>query len=106
VKGTVRWLGRSPQSARLEVDNDRDAALMVADNWYPSWRFIVDGQEVPTLKADGGLLAVFLKAGRHAVDLNFDERFFDASLGAALLGLTLLLVLALREAGLWDLRGD
>jgi hypothetical protein len=93
-RGSIVWLERSPQDASLEVSVDRDALLMLSNAWYPSWRARVDLAESPVLKADGGLQAVFLKAGRHQVDLRFDPGLFNAGLLACLLGLLLLPTLA------------
>jgi hypothetical protein len=100
-KGGIRWLARSPQSCSLAVSTDRAAVLVLADDWYPSWRAMVDGQATPVLKADGGLQAVLLEAGRHEVDFRFDNGLFYDALAACLAGLVFLAVLAFMEKG-WD----
>jgi hypothetical protein len=82
LKGGVRWLARSPQSCALAVSTDKAAVLVLADNWYPSWKASVDGQDTPVLKADGGLQSVVLAAGRHVVDFSFDPGLFYAALYA------------------------
>lgn len=89
-RGGVRWLERSPQTFSLAVSTDRNAALVVSNAWYPSWKADVDGQAVPVLKADGGLQAVLLKAGNHQVDFHFDPTLFYDALAACLAGLAAL----------------
>jgi len=93
-RGGVVWLGRDPEGASLDVTTDRDALLVLSEAWYPSWTARVDAATVPVLKADGGLQAVLVKAGRHRVELRFDPGLFDASLGACLAGMLALLALA------------
>jgi hypothetical protein len=87
----VRWLARGPQDLSLEVNVDRNAALVLSNMWYPSWRARVDAADRPVIKADGGLQAVLLTAGQHQVDLRFDPGFFDAALAASLAGILALL---------------
>jgi|GEM_PF-1227763 len=93
-KGGVHWLDRSPQTYALDVSTDRNAVLVLSNAWYPSWRCKVDGQDTSVLKADGGLQAVILKAGRHRVDFRFDNGLFYDALAACFAGLVFLL-------GLW-----
>lgn len=97
-RGGVEWLGRSPQTASLIVSTDRDAVLVLSNVWYPSWRARVDGLASPVLKADGGLQAVLLKAGRHTVDFSFDNGLFDDALAACLAGLFALIGLVRYDA--------
>ncbi|HXB96777.1 MAG TPA: hypothetical protein VNZ54_01915, partial [bacterium] len=97
-QGTVTWLARSPAGESLDVATDRAAVLVLSNAWYPSWRCRVDGVDRPVLKADGGLQAVALGAGRHRLDFRFDPGLYQAALAASLAGLLLLLLLGL---GLW-----
>ena len=71
---------------------------MLSNPWYPSWRCRVDGLDQPVLKADGGLQAVALKAGRHRLEFRFDPGLFNAGLAAAAAGLLILLALAFAPA--------
>jgi hypothetical protein len=99
-QGGVRWLERSPQTFSLAVTTDRNAALVVSNAWYPSWKADVDGQAVPVLKADGGLQAVLVSAGKHQVDFHFDPTLFYEALAAGAAGLAALAGLAfMRRSG-------
>ncbi|HTB22391.1 MAG TPA: hypothetical protein VK914_06770 [bacterium] len=97
-QGGVLWRARSPQSFTLDVSTARPAALVLSNAWYPSWRCAVDGRDAPVLKADGGLQAVLLRAGRHRMDFRFDPGLLYDALAASLAGLAALLGLFLREA--------
>jgi hypothetical protein len=90
-QGGVTWLDRSPEAYSLAVSTDRAAALVLSNFWYPSWRASVDGRDTQVLKADGGLQAVLLGAGRHRVDFRFDTRLFYDAQAACLAGLMALM---------------
>jgi len=96
---SVEWVARTPLSCRLDVRCAKNSILMLSNAWYPSWRCAIDGAESPVLKADGGLQAVALRAGRHGVEFHFDAGLFQAALAAALAGL-----LVLAGIGLFELR--
>ncbi|MGZ5477440.1 MAG: hypothetical protein ACXWH1_13190, partial [Thermoanaerobaculia bacterium] len=44
------------------------------DTWYPGWKMTVDGDERPQLRADFGLSAVDVPAGRHIVTKRYRPR--------------------------------
>lgn len=90
-RGSVRWVARTPLSSALEAWTDQASLLMLSNYWYPSWRCRVDGRPVPVLKADGGLQAVLLQPGTHAVQFSFDTGFFYAAVAACAAGLLVLL---------------
>jgi hypothetical protein len=90
LRGSIRWLDRSPQTSSLDVSCSRATALVLSDYWHPSWKATVDGRETVVLEADGGLQAVLLSAGSHHVDFRFDPTLFYEGLAAALAGLVAL----------------
>jgi hypothetical protein len=90
----IRWLGRTPLTSTLWAESDRDAVLVRAESWYPSWRAEIDGKPVPLLKADGIFQAIPFPKGTHRVVFRFDTGLFDAALAACALGLLALV-------GLW-----
>jgi hypothetical protein len=92
--GGVLWLSRDPQAYDLDVSTLRPAVLVLSNAWYPSWRASVDGRDTAVLKADGGLQAVLLGAGRHRVEFRFDPGLFYDALAACLAALVALVGLA------------
>jgi hypothetical protein len=68
-EGSVAWLERTPDRQRLRVSTDRNALLVVADNWYPAWQATVDGRPAPVLRAYHTLRAVPVTPGEHEVVL-------------------------------------
>lgn len=70
VEGEVQWLDEGTDRIRLRVTADRDALLVVSENWYPTWHATVDGAEAPVLRAYHTLQAVPVPAGTHEVVLD------------------------------------
>jgi hypothetical protein len=71
VVGQVTWLERGTNVQRLQVQTDRDALLVIADNWYPAWQATVSGDEAPVLRANHTLRAVPVPPGEHEVVLRY-----------------------------------
>jgi hypothetical protein len=92
VQGTVTWEERTPNRLRLAVTSDRDALLVLADNWFPAWHATVDGREVPVLRAYHALRAVPVPAGAHAVEMVYRSPTLARSLWISLAFSSLLLV--------------
>jgi hypothetical protein len=87
VASRVQWLLRRPERLSLRVDSTAHGALVLSNNWYPSWKASVDGRPVPLWRANGSLQALELEAGSHRVELRFDPTAFKLGLALALGGL-------------------
>lgn len=90
VVGEVQWIERGMNRLRLSVESDRNALLVLAENWYPAWKARVDGQEAPVLRANHALRAVPVSAGSHEVELYFDGGSLKGGLFTSLAALLLL----------------
>ena len=95
--GSVAWLERGLNRQRLRVSSETPALLVVADNWFPSWRATVSGEEAPVLRAYHTLRAVPVPAGEHEVEI-----FYDSPLLAGSLALSVAAILLLAGAAAWD----
>ncbi|MEZ4414686.1 MAG: hypothetical protein R3E10_02960 [Gemmatimonadota bacterium] len=93
VSGDVRWVERGLNRMRLAVRSDREALLVVADNWYPAWRARVDGAETPVLRAYHTLRAVRVPAGQSEVEMYYSAATLRAPLFLTTLSLLGVLVL-------------
>jgi membrane protein YfhO len=60
----------------------RDGVAVVLDPFYPGWRATLDGAPVPLARADYAFMAVPVKAGRHALRLEFHDRLVPLGLAA------------------------
>lgn len=93
-EGDVEWIEEGTDRVRLRVTSDRNALLVVAENWYPTWHATVDGADAPMLRAYHTLQAVPVPAGTHEVVLEVRTDgpvraglFLTAGCGLLLLGL-------------------
>jgi mannosyltransferase len=91
--GMVEVVARLPGGGLDMVLETADPAILVISEWYrPGWQVKVDdGEALPLVEANGGLMALPVTAGRHAVSLRY--RPWDVPAGIALSLITLALVL-------------
>jgi len=80
VEGGVVWDEREIDHQRLTVTSDRNALLVIADNWFPAWRATVDGEEAPVLRAYHSVRAVPVGPGEHVVELRYESPVIEGSL--------------------------
>ncbi|MDB4916345.1 MAG: Protein of unknown function, rane YfhO [Gemmatimonadetes bacterium] len=78
-------------SIALSQPSPRDAALVVAENYYPGWSAMVDGKAQPVYRADFNLIGVLLPPGSKNVELSFR----DAAVGTGKVLTLLALAVAL-----------
>jgi hypothetical protein len=106
VDGSVQWVERGADRFELQVESDRPALLVVADNWFPAWRATVDGDDAEVLRAYHTLRAVAVPAGSSTVTMWYEsdllDRSFLVSLLVILVSLLVMLVLpGLFAVGFW-----
>jgi len=69
---------------------DHKSILVLQTPFDPGWRAFQDGQAVPVLKVDVGLLGVGLDAGKHDVELRYRNPYLLSSAAVSLVSLLLL----------------
>jgi hypothetical protein len=72
----------------LHVEADQPSLVVAAQTYYPCWKAYVDGQAARLWHANHAFQALEVPAGRHQVQLVYQDRNFIA--GAAISGLTLM----------------
>ncbi|HEC21495.1 MAG TPA: hypothetical protein ENI95_01105 [Chloroflexi bacterium] len=60
-----------PEHITLSVDTPTDGVLVVSEWDYPGWQALVNGEPVPTWRADAGLRALPLRAGTYRIEFVF-----------------------------------
>jgi hypothetical protein len=71
-----------------EVETEGATILRILQSWYPHWRATVDRSPVPVYCADFAFQAIEIPAGRHQVELRFQDSSF--LLGQSIAWLTVL----------------
>ncbi len=77
-----------------DVRLEQDGILILQTPFNPGWHAVQDGQPVPVLRADFGLLGLPVKAGEHRVELHYRNPWLLA--GVVITGLSALLLAILR----------
>lgn len=80
--GTARYEARGLQAARVVVDAPAPSIVVVRNMYDRNWHATVDGEPAPLFPADYLLQGVPVPAGRHVIDLSYD----DPTVGYGLLG--------------------
>jgi hypothetical protein len=90
---------------RLDPAPERDAYLLVSENWYPEWAATVDGKPAQLLRGDNTFITVRVPRGAREVQLDYRRGRYRtgaamslASLGGIVLWLLLPLLLRRRSA--------
>jgi len=82
------------QSISLQTDTPAASLLVISQTHYPAWKAYVDGRTATIWRANYAFQALEVPAGRHQIQLAYEDQKLMA--GAALSGLGLLAC-----AGLW-----
>lgn len=90
VNGSAEIVSYDVDSVLINVMTDRDALLVLTDNYYFAWEAYTDGQKVDILRADGSFRAVPVKAGTKQVLFKYGRSWNDKAKMVTFL--TLLLV--------------
>lgn len=78
--------GWTPEKITIVADTPENAILSLAQVDYPGWYATIDGQDVPLVRAYGGLSALPLLAGQHTVELVYNPITYR--IGAVISALT------------------
>jgi hypothetical protein len=78
-----------------EIDTPSDAVLVWSRTYFSAWQATVDGVNVRPMRADGHLVGVPVRRGRHRVEVAWQPGLVRIGLGLSLAGC--LTVLALRR---------
>ncbi len=71
LSGAAQVAEYTPDRVVVQTRADREALLVLADNFYAGWRAEVDGRPAPVLRANHTLRGVVVPAGSHRVVFTF-----------------------------------
>ncbi len=101
----VQVVRSDPRSLDIRIETDAAGYLVVGEWYVPGWRAMLNGQTVPTLRANHAFHGIHLPPGNHHVTFRFRPN--DLLAGAIISGLSLLGLLALAWKGsIYQLRQE
>jgi uncharacterized membrane protein YfhO len=68
----------TPDRVVLRAKASSPGYLFFGENYLPYWKARVDGRDVPILRADVAMRAVYLEPGDHAVEMRFVSQWYRA----------------------------
>jgi hypothetical protein len=75
----------------VQTDLAAPALLVLGEVWYPGWRALDDGLEVPIRRVEGTLRGVYLNGGAHSVEFRYTP--WSVWVGLAISGSAILALL-------------
>ena len=63
-----------PNYLRYEVNSEKGGVVVFAENYYPGWISLIDGEKVSHGRANYILRAMNVPAGKHVVEFKFDPQ--------------------------------
>jgi hypothetical protein len=92
--GPASYRPRGTQAASVSVDVEVPALVVIRNAYDVNWHATVDGRPAPLLRADYLVQAVPVPAGRHQIELRYDDPWTGYGLGGEAAALALVLCVA------------
>jgi len=93
--GEAKIKSYEPNRVLVSVRTNKNALLLLTDNYYPGWKAKVDGKEREIMRADYSFRAVVITSGEHMVEFYYDPASFKYGLGGFAFGVLTLMGVAL-----------
>ena len=84
LTGNTKIIKYEPNRVIIEIDVNREALLVLSDNYYPGWRAKVNGKEKEVLRTNYTFRGVAIPKGKNRVEMYYDPRSFKLGLVIAL----------------------
>jgi hypothetical protein len=91
--GRVEITEPQPNAVTLTANLTRPGYVVLLDRYDSNWRALLDGQEVPVLRANQSFRAVYAQPGRHVIEFYYRQQ--GLLLGVFITGITLVVLLCL-----------
>lgn len=93
IKAQVVSTNFANQTVSIQTDAPAQTMVVIAQTYYPAWKAYVDGQATKLWRANYAFQAVQVPAGRHRIELRYEDKLF--LIGALLSGLGIVICVSL-----------
>jgi hypothetical protein len=76
LAATAKIVRYEHQRVTIRASLNDEGILVLTDSYYPGWKALVDGREVPIFRANHLFRAVALSAGEHVVEFRYEPMSF------------------------------
>ncbi len=83
-------------SVSFQMESAAPTLAVIAQSFYPAWKAYVDGRSTQVFRANYAFQAVKVPAGKHRVELRYQNDWFRAGVVLSIVGLIVCLVLLLQ----------
>lgn len=91
VNASVKMTTFKPHRISLDVEADAQTWLILSQTYYHPWKAYVDGQATPIWRANYAFQGVETPAGRHTVELRYEDTAFQIGAVISIIALFLCL---------------
>lgn len=76
----------SAQDVSIKTSTPAASLVIISQSWYPAWKAYIDGKRTKLWRANYAFQAVQVPAGRHTINLAYQDRGFQLGLALSFLG--------------------
>ncbi len=92
----IKLTSYNPEKLAYQSENAKDGLAVFSENYYPyGWQASIDGKDVPILKADYSLRAIFVPAGKHKIVFKFVPEIVQKGAKISLISYIIFIILFL-----------
>lgn len=71
---SVKLVSYQPNHLKYETESSADGVIVFSEIYYPDWTATIDGKDAPIGRADYVLRAMFVPAGKHVIEMDFNPK--------------------------------
>ena len=96
LTGSAKIISYTPNKIIIETQSNKDAILVLSDNYYPGWHAKINGGEREVLRANYAFRGIAVSKGTNTIEMFYYPQSFRWGIIIALFGVTSIGILSLK----------